>query len=53
MIKGLKNQSDERFLESFPRDEEESLWISGRASLETILTSEGLSIIHLLRKSCP
>ena len=47
MIKEPRNQSDEVFLESFPCDEEESLWISGRASLEEVLTSEGLTIVPL------
>lgn len=53
MIKGLKNQSDEIFLEGFPSEEEETLWISGRASLEEVLTNEGLSIFSLFSLSDP
>jgi len=64
IIKRPNDQPDERFLESFPCDEEESLWISGRAPMEAILKSEGLSILSLfsindfvekkrVRTSCP
>lgn len=53
MIRRPKHQSDERFLESFPCDEEEIFWISGRAPLEAVLTSEGLSICSLLSINAP
>jgi len=47
MIRRPKNQPDEIFLESFSLEEEETLWISGRAPTEAILISEGLSIFSL------
>ena len=48
MIKSPKDQPEEIFLESSQfDDEEETLWISGRAPLEAILTKEGLSIFPL------
>ena len=47
MIKREKEEPYEIFLENSPRDEEETLWVSGRASLEEILTSEGLTIVSL------
>ena len=64
MIKRLKEEPYGIFPEDSQRDEEETLWISGRAPLEAILTSEGLSILSLfslddfaekkrVRRSCP
>lgn len=47
MIKRLKEEPYEIFLENFQGDEEEALWVSGRASLEAILENEGLSIFSL------
>lgn len=47
MIRRLKVQPDEAFLGSYPFDDEDALWLSGRAPLEAILSSEGLSILSL------